>query len=76
MGAFSMLILRIAGFLLAALSAVVFWIVMGGLWRMQRSLNLSGINEPVPLDGKSRLIIFGWLAAFIVGLGLIVLSFS
>jgi hypothetical protein len=71
-----MVILRIGAFLLAALSAVVLWIMLSGLWRTQRSLSLSGINEPIPLDGKSRLIIFGGLAAFIVGLGLIVLSFS
>ena len=57
-----MIILRIVGFLLAALSAVVLFIALKGLWKAQRYLlSTHGINEPIPLDLKARMIVWGEL---------------
>ena len=71
-----MIVLRILGILLAALSALVLAIAFKGLWRAQRSFSAHGINEPIPLDLKARMIVWGWVLGLVAGIALIVLSYS
>jgi len=63
--------LRIAGFAIAALSALVLAIALKGLWNAQRSLVAHGINKPLPLDARSRLVIGVWAIGLAVGIALI-----
>lgn len=64
--------LHMIGFLVTAVSAVVLATALRGIWNLQRSLSVRGINEPVPLSAKSRFIVGGWAVALIVGIALIV----
>jgi hypothetical protein len=64
--------LRVAGIVIAALSALVLTILMKGLGGTQRSLSASGIDKPIPLNAKSRLIIGGWVIGLLVGVAMIV----
>jgi hypothetical protein len=63
--------LRIAGFVIAALSALVLAITLKGLWNAQRSLAAHGINKPLPLDARSRRVIGVWAIGLAVGIALI-----
>lgn len=70
-----MLAIWIAGVLLTALSVMVLTIAFKHLWRAQRYLELEhGINEPILL-GNGRFVIWAWIAALIVGIGLVVISY-
>jgi hypothetical protein len=69
--------LRIVGFLLTALSAVVLTIAFRHLWRLERRLSAEfGIHESIPLDLKARMILWAWILGLVVGIGLIVLSYQ
>jgi hypothetical protein len=63
--------LRIAGFVIAALSALVLALTLRRLWNAQGSLRAHGINKPIPLDAKSRRIIGAWAIGLAVGIALI-----
>jgi hypothetical protein len=66
--------IRVIGFLVIALSALILAIVLRGIWNGQRTLQAHGINKPIPLDGKSRLILLGWFLGLIVGVVLVIAS--
>lgn len=70
-----MIVLLIAGVIVTVLSAVVLSIIFRTMWRAMRELQSHGINEPIPLNLKARAIIWAWLAAFIVGVAMIGLSY-
>jgi hypothetical protein len=70
-----MTFLRIVGPLLTILSAVVLAIALNGLWKAQRYLQANGINQPIPLDNRARLIVWAWTAAFFAGIALTILAY-
>jgi hypothetical protein len=65
-------LMLIVGVLLTALSALVLAIIVAGLIKAQLTVRAHGINEAVPVDRKSALIIGGWTVALIIGVLLIV----
>ncbi len=70
-----MIAVRIGGFLLTGLSAVVLFIAFKGLVRANRHVRSMGADEPIPLDLKARMIIWGWVASLTVGIALIAASY-
>lgn len=70
-----MIAVRIVGFLLTGLSAVVLFIAFKGLVRANRYVRSVGADEPIPLDLKARMIIWGWVAGLTVGITLIAASY-
>jgi len=70
-----MVALRIIGFLLFALSSVVLFIMLRGLWNAQRHLSSQGINQPIPLKLKAQIVVWAWALGLVVGITLVVLSY-
>src|SRR5207302_1267990 len=62
------------GFLLLSLSSAVLFIVLRGLWNSQRRLSSQGINEPIPLNLKARMVIWAWALGLVAGIALVALS--
>ncbi len=71
-----MIVLRIIGFLLLSLSSVVLFVVLRGLWNARRRLSSHGINEPIPLNLKARMVVWGWASGLVAGIALVALSYS
>jgi hypothetical protein len=46
-------------------------ITLKGLWNAQRSLAAHGVNKPIPLDARTRLIVGAWGIRLAVGIALI-----
>ena len=71
-----MMALRIFGFLLTALSASVLMIAFKKMLQAHQYLRkVHSISDPISL-GQERLIIWAWIAALVVGVALVVLSFA
>ena len=70
-----MIFLRIVGLLLTAVTGGLLFIALRAMYRTQLYLQREhGINEPIRL-GRERFIIWAWLAIFLVGIALVILSY-
>lgn len=65
--------LRVIGFLLTALSAVMLAITLGRLWK--RLSAIFGSHPITPLMARARKIGWAWIGGLIIGIMLIIASY-
>lgn len=70
-----MIALRIAGIVVAALSVVALFITFKTMWHGAQTLQSRRTDDLIPPGLKARRIGWAWLAALVIGLVMISLSY-
>jgi hypothetical protein len=70
-----MMTLRIYGFALTAFNGVVLAIALRTLWNAERRLAAQGVYQPVALNLKTRMFLWGCALASLAGIALVVWSY-